>query len=72
MMDWNSNDALEADRADFEHDSPARKRHREEEAARKKEKLDDALDQALEQSFPGSDPVSVIQPSPSVYDKRKS
>jgi hypothetical protein len=34
-----------------------------------KEKLDDALDKALEESFPGSDPVSVAQPAASVHDK---
>ncbi|KQW21068.1 hypothetical protein ASC80_13065 [Afipia sp. Root123D2] len=35
----------------------------------RKEKLDDALEQGLEESFPGSDPVSVTQPSPSKYDQ---
>jgi hypothetical protein len=34
-----------------------------------KEKLDDALDKGLEESFPGSDPVSVAQPAASVHDK---
>ena len=34
-----------------------------------KEKLDDALDKALEESFPGSDPVSLAQPAASVHDK---
>ena len=31
--------------------------------------LDDALDEALQDTFPGSDPVSVVQPPPSKYDK---
>jgi hypothetical protein len=44
------------------------KRRREQDASHKK-KLDDALDLALEDTFPGSDPVSVTQPSPSPYDK---
>lgn len=35
----------------------------------RKEKLDDALDQGLKESFPGSDPVSVTQPAPSKPDK---
>jgi hypothetical protein len=39
--------------------------------ARQQEKLDDALDKALEESFPGSDPVSVTQPPQSVYDKHE-
>ena len=37
-----------------------------------KEKLDEALDRGLEESFPGSDPVSVVQPPPSVYDKHEA
>ncbi len=30
-----------------------------------KQKLEDALQEGLEETFPGSDPVSVTQPSPS-------
>jgi hypothetical protein len=44
------------------------KRRREEEAKRR-ERFDAALDCGLEESFPGSDPVSVVQPSPSFRDK---
>jgi hypothetical protein len=39
-----------------------------------KRKLDDALAEGLEETFPGSDPVNVIQPAPSKGDhhiKRK-
>lgn len=39
-----------------------------------KRQLDDALEEGLEESFPGSDPVSVVQPAPSKEDlhiKRK-
>jgi hypothetical protein len=39
-----------------------------------KRRLDDALDEGLEETFPGSDPVSVTQPAPSKADhhiKRK-
>jgi len=36
-----------------------------------KRKLDDALEKGLEESFPGSDPVSVTQPAPSKQDARK-
>jgi hypothetical protein len=32
-------------------------------------KLDKKLDEALEESFPGSDPVSVAQPAKSKQDK---
>lgn len=34
-----------------------------------KDKLDDALNKGLEESFPGSDPVSVTQPPPSKHDE---
>jgi hypothetical protein len=39
-----------------------------------KRKLDDALEEGLEETFPGSDPVNVTQPPPSKQDhhiKRK-
>ena len=31
--------------------------------------LDDALEEGLEETFPGSDPVNVIQPAPSKADR---
>ena len=40
-----------------------------------KRRLDDALEEGLEETFPGSDPVSVTQPAPLTGDrptKRKS
>jgi hypothetical protein len=33
-----------------------------------KQQLDEALEEGLEETFPGSDPVSVTQPSPSKPD----
>jgi hypothetical protein len=33
-----------------------------------KRRLDQALDEGLEETFPGSDPVSVTQPAPSKQD----
>ena len=39
-----------------------------------KRRLDDALEEGLEETFPGSDPVNVVQPAPSKQDhhiKRK-
>jgi hypothetical protein len=45
--------------------------HKRCEDAKRQEKLDDALDKALEESFPGSDPVSVTQPPQSVHDKHE-
>lgn len=34
-----------------------------------KDKLDEALNKGLEESFPGSDPVNVTQPPPSKHDQ---
>jgi hypothetical protein len=42
--------------------------------AREKRQLDQALEEGLEETFPGSDPVNVTQPPPSKADhhvKRK-
>jgi hypothetical protein len=36
---------------------------------RDKERLDRALDEGLEETFPGSDPVNVVQPAHSPKDK---
>ena len=35
-----------------------------------KRRLDDALEEGLEETFPGSDPVNVTQPPPSKPDHR--
>ena len=35
-----------------------------------KRRLDEALEEGLEETFPGSDPVNVIQPPPSKGDHR--
>jgi len=50
-------------------DNPAERRRKLEE--RRKEELDDTLDLGLEDTFPGSDPVAVIQPPSSAHDKRR-
>jgi hypothetical protein len=46
-------------------------KHRRELDLERKRRLDDALDLGLEGTFPGSDPVSVIQPPRSPYDRRR-
>jgi hypothetical protein len=43
----------------------------EREDERLNERLDDALERGLEDTFPGSDPVSVVQPPPSARDKHE-
>jgi hypothetical protein len=35
-----------------------------------KRRLDEALEEGLEETFPGSDPVNVTQPAPSKEDRR--
>jgi hypothetical protein len=41
---------------------------KETEKTAEKRHLDDALDEGLEETFPGSDPVNVTQPPPSKGD----
>jgi hypothetical protein len=38
--------------------------------AAEKQRLDDALEEGLEETFPGSDPVSITQPAPAKDDER--
>jgi hypothetical protein len=48
--------------------------HPESPKNKEKRQLDEALDEGLEETFPGSDPVNVTQPAPSKGDhhvKRK-
>jgi hypothetical protein len=49
---------------------PMDKKHPHERAAEEKKRhQDEALDHALEESFPGSDPVNLVQPPKSKKDK---
>jgi hypothetical protein len=43
--------------------------HRSE--ADERRELEQALDEGLLGTFPGSDPVSIVQPAPSKYDARR-
>ena len=47
-------------------DHPAAERHKDDKE--KKEKLERALEEGLEETFPASDPVNVTQPPPSRGD----
>jgi hypothetical protein len=50
----------------------AKRRQREAKQAREarlQAELEEALELGLEETFPGSDPISVVQPPPNVYDK---
>jgi hypothetical protein len=62
-----------ADREDEMVDPGAKKTRRpvpeaETDQAARKRRLDRALDEGLEGTFPASDPISVTQPAPSVDD----
>ena len=47
--------------------STPRRKH-EKPDSEEKHRLDDALEEGLEETFPASDPVNVIQPAPSKGD----
>jgi len=53
-----------------EHEVDEKTRRAREEV--RKRKLEKSLEQGLEDSFPGSDPINVTQPPQSVADKRKT
>lgn len=55
---------MSADRKHTERESEKDKKERLD-----KERLDRALEEGLEESFPGSDPVNVVQPPHSPQDK---
>ena len=47
-------------------------RHQESEAdAKERRRLEKSLEEGLEDSFPGSDPISVTQPPPTVQDRKE-
>jgi len=50
--------------------NPAREENRPKDDNQRR--LDRALEQGLEDSFPGSDPVNVTQPPPSRQDKKSA
>jgi hypothetical protein len=52
------------------HEAGRQSKRREQDAV-DKEWLDDMLDEALEESFPASDPVSITQPTHSAHDRRQ-
>jgi hypothetical protein len=77
MMDqWNKHRSRQVAYAGLEDtgrgEAEAKRREKEEKEAKEAKRhavLDEALELGLEESFPGSDPVSVTQPPPSAYDK---
>ena len=71
MDEWNKNRSLQPDVGGFEREDGGRDAKRRDQEERR-ERLDDALERGLEDTFPGSDPVSVTQPPPSAYDKNEA
>jgi hypothetical protein len=73
MMDESNrhHSPLQGDRRAFERSEKDRANQRRKREERRKKELDDTLDQGLEDTFPGSDPVAITQPPPSARDKRK-
>jgi hypothetical protein len=71
MDEWNGNRSLQPDAARFQRDQKCRDGKSRTEDQRR-EQLDDALERGLEDTFPGSDPVSVTQPPGSIYDKNEA
>jgi len=63
-LEWEDEDLTGKQRRDREAAKAAHK-------AAQREWLDEKLDIALEESFPGSDPISMTQPPQSPYDKLK-
>jgi hypothetical protein len=71
MEEGNKNRSLRPDHSELARHSEDEGAKRREREAKRKEKLDEQLDQGLEDTFPGSDPVAVTQPPPSARDKRR-
>lgn len=71
MDEWDKNRSLQPDAGGFQRGGNDHDRKRRGQNERR-ERLDDALERGLEDTFPGSDPVSVIQPPGSAYDKNEA
>jgi hypothetical protein len=52
-------------------DDKPRRRQESEAEAKERRRLEKSLEEGLEDSFPGSDPVSVTQPAPSDQDRKQ-
>lgn len=52
------------------HDEKSRHGDKSHHKDSQQERLDRALEEGLEESFPGSDPINVTQPAPSLEDRK--
>jgi hypothetical protein len=66
-MDRSTNPSKQQPRSDAGRRGGKHRRPDEE----KNKNLDEALEHGLEETFPASDPVSVVQPPPSPHDKHE-
>jgi hypothetical protein len=71
MDELNRNKPTRAEHGETEREEQERAGKRRARAEKHKEALDDQLDQGLEETFPGSDPVAVTQPPHSAHDRQK-
>lgn len=55
----------------MESNTPDERKQKSEAEVKEKKRLDRALDEGLEETFPASDPVNLTQPPKSVPDKEK-
>ena len=69
MDEFNKNRSLQPDHAGFARDGQDSDAKGREQDTRRKNKLDEALERGLEETFPGSDPVAITQPPHSARDK---
>jgi len=69
MDESHRNRPPQPDHGGFERHAKDRDAGRREQDERRRKKLDDALELGLEETFPGSDPVSITQPPHSACDK---
>jgi hypothetical protein len=71
MMDQRDrNRSPQPDPREFERDEKDRAGECRDKSEKRKDALDETLERGLEDTFPGSDPVSVTQPPHSAFDKR--
>jgi len=68
----NRNRSLQTDAARLERDAKDRDDKRRAQDAERHDRLDDALERGLEDTFPASDPVSITQPPHNLWDRRET
>jgi hypothetical protein len=52
-------------------DNEASQEKHPETPAERRQRLEKSLESGLEDSFPASDPINIVQPPPTIYDRKK-